>query len=169
MKTLSKILIAPLFVLFLLSCSSSSDPEAQADCGPDYCVKDLVGTWDATEYTLTFCGQGDIPEPSSFDVIAEGGSATLVVQSNGRFTLSAMIMVDGQTYPESISGKIFFEDEEFFAIQFDDDEPGDPTYFGDTLSGNTFRLIGGSSVAEWDFDGDETDEEACISMTFVKV
>ncbi|NNE03146.1 MAG: hypothetical protein HKN52_08265 [Eudoraea sp.] len=167
MKTLSKILIAPLFAFFLLSCSSS-DPDVKADCGPNYCVADLQGTWDATEYTLTFCGTGEVPNPSSFDVIAEGGSATLVVQANGRFTLSAMIMFDGQSYPESVTGKIYFEDGEFFAIQFDDDEPDDPTYFGDTLSGNTFSLNGGSVVAEWDFDGDEIDEGACLRITFVK-
>ena len=168
MKTFSKILLAPLFAFLLLSCSSSKDPQAESDCGPNYCVADLQGTWDATEYTLTFCGSGDVPIPSSFDVIAEGGSATLVVQANGRFTLSAIIMIDGQSFPESIAGQIYFEDEEFFAIQFDDDEPNDPTYFGDTLSGNTFRLVGGSSVAEWDFDGDENDEEACLTITFVK-
>jgi len=167
MKTLSKVLFASLFAFLLLSCSSD-DPEAIADCGPDYCISELQGTWEATEYTLTFCGQGEVPEPSSFDVIAEGGSATLVVQANGRFTLNAMIMVGGQTFSESVSGKIYFEDEEFFAIQFDDDEPDDPTYFGDTLSGNTFRLIGGSVVAEWDFDGDENDEEACLTIAFVK-
>ncbi|WP_297762329.1 hypothetical protein [uncultured Muriicola sp.] len=168
MKTLSKFFFAPLFAILLLSCSSD-DPEAKADCGPDYCLSELQGTWEATEYTLTFCGQGDVPEPSSFDVIAEGGSATLVVQANGRFTINIMVMFNGQTYPETASGTIYFEDGEFFAIQFDDDEPNDPTYFGDTLSGNTFRMIGGTPVAEWDFDGDENDEEACISLTFVKV
>ncbi len=167
MKKLGKILFAPLFAFLLLSCSSS-DPEVQSDCGPDYCISELQGTWEATEYTLTFCGQGDVPVPSSFDVIAEGGSATLVVQSNGRFTINISIMAEGQTFQETASGTIYFEDGVFFAIQFDDDEPNDPTYFGDTLSGNTFRMVGGTPVAEWDFDMDETDEEACISLTFVK-
>lgn len=169
MKTLSKILLlAPLLFSFLMLSCSKENGDEQADCGPNYCISELQGTWDATEYVLTFCGQGTIPNPSSFDVIAEGGSATLTVQSNGRFTLNAMIMYEGQTFPETASGTIYFEDGEFFAIQFDDDEPNDPTYFGDTLSGNTFRLNSGSVVAEWDFDGDENDEEACINLTFVR-
>ncbi len=169
MKALSKLfLFAPFFALLLFSCSSD-DPETKSDCGPNYCISELQGTWEATEYTLTFCGTGNPPNPSSFEAIAAGGSATLVIQSNGRFSLNAMIMIDGQTFQETASGTIYFEDGKFFAIQFDDDEPNDPTYFGDTLNGNTFSIVGGTPVAEWDFDMDEIDEEACVALTFVKV
>lgn len=170
MKTLGKILLlAPiLFSFLMLSCSSDENGDVKSDCGPNYCVSELQGTWDASEYTMTFCGTGSIPDPSSYDVIAAGGSATMTVQSNGRFTLNIIIMFDGQTFPETVSGTIYFEDGEFFAIQFDDDDPDDPTYFGDTFTGTRFTLNSGTPVAEWDFDGDEIDEEACIFVTFVR-
>ena len=61
---------------------------------------------------------------------------------------------------------MYFEDGEFFAIQFDDDPPDDPTYFGETLSGNTFQLSGGPDTAEWDFDGDGNDESASVFLVF---
>lgn len=63
---------------------------------------------------------------------------------------------------------MYFEDGEFFAIQFDDDPPDDPTYFGETLAGNTFTLNGGPDTAEWDFDDDGDDEPASVFLRFVK-
>ena len=161
MKTLSKILIAPLFVFLFLSCSD--DPPEVTPDGPNYSISELQGTWNATSIRFSYCGSGQV-EPSTYEVIAEGGSATMVVQSNGRFTLT--INLAGELEPVLATGTMFFEDGEFFAIQFDDDEPNDPTYFGDTLSGNTFSLIGGPETAEWDFDGDGNDECASVSLSF---
>jgi hypothetical protein len=146
---------------FAASCDSGNGNggDTKADCGPSYCISDLVGTWNATELTFSACsGEGFI------DLIAEGGSASLVVQSNGRFTLTVGYP-DGN---EVFTGKMYFEDNQFFAIQFDDDSPDDPTYFGDTLSGNTFRLIGGPETAEFDFDDDGIEECASVNLTVVK-
>ena len=165
MKTLSKLfLFAPLFAFFLLSCSED-DPVMQDD-GPAYSISELQGTWNATSILFTYCGQGQI-EPSSYEVIAEGGDASMVVQANGRFTLTINVNIEGAE-PAIITGQMFFEDGEFFAIQFDDDEPNDPTYFGDTFTGTTFSLNGGPETAEWDFDGDEIDECAAVDLSFVR-
>lgn len=153
-----------LFAFLILSCSSD-DEDVQADQGPDFAISELAGTWNATSMTFSFSGQGAIPEPSFYDLIAEGGSATLTVQSNGRFTLTVMPMGEPA---ESFGGLMYFEDGEFFAIQFDEDPPNDPTYFGATLSGNTFSLNGGPDTAEWDFDGDGNDEPASVSLVLVK-
>ena len=165
MKTLSKILIVPLFAFLLLSCSSSDDPVSSPD-GPDYSISELQGTWNATSIRFSYCGIGEV-EPSSYEVIAEGGTATMVVQANGRFALT--INLAGEPEPILIGGTMFFEDGVWFAIQFDDDEPDDPTYFGDTLAGNTFSLNGGPETAEWDFDGDGNDECASVDLSFVRV
>lgn len=164
MKTLSKILIAPLFVFFVLSCSSD-DPPAVTPNGPDYSISELQGTWNATSIRFSYCGSGQV-EPSTYEVIAAGGSATMVVQSNGRFALT--INLADEPNPILFGGTMFFEDGVWFAIQFDDDEPDDPTYFGDTFTGNTFSLNGGPETAEWDFDGDGNDECASVNLSFVR-
>ncbi len=165
MKTLYQIFsLSVLFVFLFVSCSSD-DEDVMADEGPSFAISDLQGTWEATSLVFSYSGQGPVPEPSSYDVVAEGGSATLVVQSNGRFTLS--VRPAGED-TESFSGRMYFEDGEFFAIQFDDDPPNDPTYFGETLSGNTFTLNGGPDTAEWDFDGDGEDEPASVYLSFTR-
>ena len=165
MKTLSKILIAPLFVFafLLFSCSSDDDEDVQANCGPEYCVADLQGTWNATSVLFTPCVFEGF---EGIDIIAEGGTAQMVVQSNGRFTLTVAFPGEGS---ESFTGQIYFEDGVWFAIQFDEDPPNDPTYFGDTLSGNTFSLNGGPETAEFDFDDDGEDECASVYLRFEKV
>ena len=165
MKTLSKLLVAPFFVLafLLFSCSDGGDPVVEANCGPSYCVDDLQGTWNATSVVFSPCVFGEF---ESIDLIAEGATVEMVVQASGRFTIT--IDFPGED-SEVISGRIFFEDSTWFAIQFDEDEPGDPTYFGDTLSGNTFSLNGGPETAEFDFDEDGNEECASVDLTFVKV
>lgn len=166
MKTLYTYLFSSLFIFLLFSCSSSDDDNGISDTGPSFSISELAGTWNATDLTFSFSGQGAVPEPSFYDVIAEGGTATLVVQSSGRFTLTVM---PAGLDTVSFSGRMYFEDGEFFAIQFDEDPPNDPTYFGETLSGNTFTLNGGPDTAEWDFDGDGQDEPASVFLRFERV
>ncbi len=165
MKTLYQIFSLSALLVFLFVSCSSDDEDVMADEGPSFAISDLQGTWEATSLVFSYSGQGPVPEPSSYDVIAEGGSATLVVQSNGRFTLT--VRPAGED-TESFSGRMYFEDGEFFAIQFDDDPPDDPTYFGETLSGDTFTLNGGPDTAEWDFDGDGEDEPASVFLRFTR-
>ena len=153
------------FLTFAASACSSDDEDVQADQGPDFSISELAGTWNATEITFSFSGTGTVPNPSVYRIVAEGGSGVLTVQSNGRFTMN--ITPSGAS-TESFSGTMYFEDGEFFAIQFDDDPPNDPTYFGATLSGNMFSLNGGPDTAEWDFDGDGNDEPAGVNLQFIK-
>ena len=165
MKTLVQLLLSSVAIFFLWSCSSD-DEDAILPDGPDFSISELAGTWNATDLVFSYSGEPPVPEPSSYDLIADGGTATAVIQSNGRFTLT--VMPPGQP-PETFSGLMYFEDGEFFAIQFDDDPPDDPTYFGETLVGNIFTLNGGPDTAEWDFDDDGNDEPASVFLRFVKV
>ena len=167
MKLIHKLLIlAPFFCFFLVACNSDEDGDEQSPTGPDFAISDLVGTWNATDLVFTYSGAPPIPDPSTYDLIAEGGSANVVVQSDGRFTLTVTPAGQGS---EVFTGLMYFEDGEFFAIQFDDDPPNDPTYFGESLVGNTFTLNGGPDTAEWDFDDDGNDEPASVFLRFVKV
>lgn len=167
MKTLHQIIAFSLTFIFLLfSCNKDDGEDPKLPDGPDFSISDLVGTWNATDLVFTYSGPAPIPDPSSYDLIADGGTATITVQSNGRFTLT----VTPPGFPaDQITGLIYFEDGEFFAIQFDDDPPNDPTYFGESLVGDTLTLNGGPDTAEWDLDDDGEDEPCSVFLRFVKV
>jgi len=102
------------------------------------------------------------------DIIADGGSAALTLQSNGRFTLT--ITPSGRAaYTES--GEMFwesFEGKYYFAIAWDT-FPGDWETYGATLTNTTFSMNGGFGSGEYDFDNNGTPESARISFEFIRV
>jgi hypothetical protein len=51
-----------------------------------------------------------------------------------------------------------------FVSLTDDEDPGDPTDFAASLTGNTLTLA--TSDAEFDFDFDGTDEPASLTAVF---
>ncbi|MEJ1222286.1 hypothetical protein [Sediminicola sp. 1XM1-17] len=162
MKKLKNILLlGTLFSFFFISCSSSDEDEL-TKAGPDFAISELQGTWEATSAVFAYSGSGASYDPVR--IVADGGTVRLVVQSNGRFTLT----IDTVDMDEFIvTGEMFFENNEFFAIRFDD-EPNDYEYFGATLTSNTFALNSGPDVAEWDFDGDGNEEPASVSFEFIR-
>jgi len=102
------------------------------------------------------------------DVIEEGGTATLSVQSSGRFTLN-IDPADRAAY--TVSGEMFWEEWEgkfYFAIEWSDYQ-GDWDTYGHTKTGTTFSLTGGFDTGEYDFDNDGDMEPCSISFAFVKV
>jgi len=67
-----------------LSCSSDDEEFKISLEGPSLSVSDFTGTWVAFQAVFeTFDGSN-----LRLDVIEEGGSATLAVQANGRFTIT---------------------------------------------------------------------------------
>ena len=119
---------------------------------PDISTADLAGTWNATVASFS-CWQ-----PSGVvDVIAQGGSATLTIMSNGRFTFNAT--VPGLP-SQAITGSIVVECRGELTI-IDDSAPNDPDFVLFTLSGNSLQL---SLEAEFDFNGDGVDEPAFLFL-----
>jgi hypothetical protein len=58
---------------------------------------DLIGTWNATEFVFS-----DFGDPvTDFDVLAEGGSVTMVIRADGTFTLTFTI---GGLEPDVVDG-----------------------------------------------------------------
>ena len=103
----------------------------------------------------------------SVDIITDGGSSSITVQSNGKFTLT-IDPADRAAY--TLSGEMFwelFEGNYFFAIEWDD-YPGDWDTYGATLAATTFSINGGFDTGEYDFDNDGSFESASISFTFIK-
>ncbi len=120
---------------------------------PDISTAELAGTWNAT--VASFSSLGNPPEV--VDIIAQGGSATFTIMSNGRFTFSATLPGEPS---ETITGLIVVECRGELTI-IDDDAPNDPDFATFTLSGNSLQL---SVEAEFDFNGDGIDEPAFLFL-----
>lgn len=162
MKTLSNILLfVPLFAFLVLSCSSD-DTDDLVKVGGPFEISELAGNWEATSANFS---DGNA---NFLDVIDEGGTVTLTVQSSGRFTLT----IDPSDRPSyTTSGEMFWEKWEgqyYFAIEWAN-YPGDWDTYGATLNATTFTINGGFESGEYDFDNDGNFELASIRFTFVRV
>lgn len=147
-----------LLVALAFSCSSDEDEDIITKDGP-FPISELAGTWDATKAQFSV-------STVSVDVVEDGGTARMSVQSSGRFTLT-LNPVDRDAY--TVSGEMFWEEWQqtfYFAIVWDD-YPGDWDTYGHTLQGDTFSINGGADTGEYDFDNDG-DMEAC-SVHFILV
>ncbi len=162
MRTSTKsVLLAVLFILFVAASCGEKDPPITPD-GP-FNISELAGNWEAT--SASFIRDSDA---MSVEIIGDGGTVTMAVQSSGRFTMT----IDPSDRPAyTVSGEMFWEIWEgnyYFSIEWAD-YPGDWDSYGATLTGDTFEIFGGFDTGEYDFDNDGTSESARISFTFVRV
>lgn len=161
MKTLSKVLLSTILGIFLIvSCGDSSEEEELTTEGP-FNISELAGNWNATR--ANFVGN-----TTSVDVVEEGGTVTMTVQSNGRFTMT-INPTDRSAY--TASGDMFWEKWEgefYFAIGWDK-YPGDWETYGATLTDTTFKINGGFDSGEYDFDNDGTFEPVSLNLEFVRI
>ena len=127
--------------LAFFSACSSDEPSTER-------VKEIAGTWIATSASF-----------NGVDVVAEGGSVTLVIQSNGRFTFT--IKRPGRE-DMVFTGNLGF-DEGWLAVEYDTN-PGEYEYYDITYDEDNLH-IGANS--EFDFDGDGTDEEVVFFLDMV--
>jgi hypothetical protein len=111
-----------------VGCKHDGEPSAEK-------ISELAGTWIATSATF-----------NGVDVVEEGGSVTMVIQDNGRFTFT--IQRPGKA-DMVFTGKLGF-DEQWLAVEYDTD-PGEYEYYDITFDAHHMH-IGANS--EFDFDGD---------------
>lgn len=137
------------FLTFFIACGGDDDPPLE---GNNISMTDLAGTWSAT--SATFNGT---------DVVAEGGSLTMTIQSNGRFNFK----IERPDMDDMVfTGQLGF-DEQWLAVEYDTD-PGDWEYYDYNLTdGKTKFHIGANS--EFDFDDDGVDEFVIFILDFVKI
>jgi len=133
------VVITPL--TFFVACSDD-EPSTER-------VSEIAGTWTATSATF-----------NGIDVVSEGGSVSLVIQNNGRFTFT--IKRPGRD-DMVFTGKLGF-DEEWLAVEYDTN-PGEYEYYDITYDENNLH-IGANS--EFDFDGNGTDEEVIFFLDMVR-
>jgi len=137
--------ILAVFTIFT-SCSDGDDDLSQT--GTNLSVSDISGSWTATN--ATFSAQ------EFFDLLADGGGVTLVIQNNGRFTFT--MKVPGEQ-DEVSTGKLGF-DGEFLAVIFDDD-PGEEASFFISLVNNILTLRG---QTEMDLDGNGIEDLGILEL-----
>lgn len=160
MKTLVKTVLYSMSLVFFVVLACNKDDDELTKEGP-FQISELAGSWEAT--SASFGGTN-----VSVDIIGEGGSVSMIVQSSGRFTLT-IDSADRAAY--TVSGEMFWEKWEgqfYFAIKWDK-YPGDWDTYGATLTATTLRIIGGFDSAEYDFNNDGTFESASISVEFERV
>lgn len=128
--------------------------------GTNVSTSDIAGTWNATRGLFGRSGEGPVVE---VDVVAEGGSVTLSIQANGRFSVTVGYMgaLDTST------GRFAF-DEDLLVISFDDD-PEEWEYFSIMHDEPNLFIMGGTVYEAFDYDGDGTDEDSDIDFIFVRI
>jgi len=141
------------------SCDKDDDKDALTKDGP-FLISELSGNWEATKAQFSV-------NTVSVDVVDDGGTASMSVQSNGRFTLS-LDPEDRNAY--TVSGEMFWEEWKqtfYFAIVWDD-YPNDWDTYGHTFDGTTLSFNGGADTGEYDFNNDGDMESCSIHFIFVR-
>ena len=150
-----------LLISLTFSCSTddNDDVNVLVKDGPFH-ISELNGTWEATKAQFSV-------NTVSVDVVADGGTANMSVQSNGRFTLT---LDPVNRNPYTVSGEMFWEEWQktfYFAIVWDD-YPNDWDTYGHTYDGTTLSLNGGAETGEYDFNNDGDMEACSVHFIFVR-
>ncbi len=158
-KPVFSTLMVVLMTIFI-SCSNDGDEVSISLDGPVLSVSDFSGTWNAT--TAIF---ENFDGSQRLEIVAEGGSATLVVQNNGRYTLTLNISGLGT---DVTSGELGFNEDEYgdrLIVVFDGEPREDYEVFNISLNGGVLSLSG---VTTFDFTGNGTEEPAVIDLVMVR-
>jgi hypothetical protein len=114
MKNFALIPLISISLVVMEGCDGDDDP--LSNTGTKLSVSDIQGSWIANSASFS--------APEYIDLIEEGATVTLVIQSNGRFTFT-IIRPDEPN--EVYTGKLGF-DGEYLAVRFDDDDE-DASFF----------------------------------------
>lgn len=155
-----------LFFIFLIglvslndACSKEDDEDVLTKDGP-FAISELSGNWEATKAQFSVSS-------TSVDVVEDGGTVTMTVQSSGRFSLT-IHPINRNAY--TVSGELFWEEWQgsFYLAIVWDDEPNDWDTYGHTYTGTTLTINGGTDSGEYDFDNDGDFESCTIHFIFVR-
>jgi len=134
-----------LSLVFLVGCEDDDDDFSSS--GNKLSISDIQGNWIATSATFT--------APQFTDILAEGATVTLAIQSNGRFTFT--MMMPGE--PDDVTtGKLGF-DGDFLAVRFDDGQ--EEASFFISLINEILTLRG---QTELDLDGNGVDDFGILEL-----
>ena len=161
-KALSISMVLLSFIAFSCDSADESESELVKEGGP-FAISELTGNWEATSANFWRDSDG-----LQADIIADGGSVSLTVQSSGRCTFS-IDPFDRAAY--TVSGEMFwgrFEGDIALAIVWDD-IPDDRSYFRFLeLTDTTFNMACTSVCGEYDFNNNGTSETADLGFEFIR-
>jgi len=162
--SIKKLLFSTVLILFVASSCSKDESESELvkEGGP-FEFSELTGNWEATvAYFLR-------PSTNSgVEIVGDGGSISLTVQSNGKCTFT-IDPFDCEAYTES--GEMFWElyDEEYYLEIVWNDFPDEGSSFRAELTDTTFNILcGPEECVEYDFNCDGTPETASLSFDFIR-
>ncbi|WP_422081982.1 hypothetical protein [Ulvibacterium sp.] len=144
-----------------ISCSSDDEDLVISLEGQTLSVSDFTGNWTAIGAVFESIDVSG----TRLDIIEEGGSATLTVQANGRFSITINTPGLGS---ETFSGELGFNGEEYgdlLIIVFDGDARDDYELFNIAIENNVLFLSG---ITTFDFTGNGTEESAVINLDLVR-
>jgi hypothetical protein len=119
-------------------------------------IADIEGTWEATEVRITTTVGQTVQE---MEVISMGGSGTLVVNQDGRFTIIIIRQQGGGVFTGA-----FAIDGGVFTTVFDN-EPDEIGAWIAQKSGNTLILQG---PIKYDFEKDGSPNPATLKLNLIK-
>lgn len=155
-----RIFIFLISLISLLSSCDKDDDKVVLTKDGRFLLSELAGTWEASKAQFSV-------NSVSVDVFEDGGTASMTVQTNGRFTLT-LDPVNRNAY--TVSGEMFWEEFQqtfYFAIVWDD-YPDDWDTYGHTYDGTTLSLNGGDDTGEYDFNDDGDMESCSVHFIFVR-
>jgi hypothetical protein len=159
-------IITVLISLIGLSCDSSGDSGSKISKeGGPFAISEFTGNWEATQ-----AGFLRISDNLWVDIVADGGSLSLTVQSSGRSTFT-INPVDREAY--TVSGEMFwgrYEGEDALAIVWDGSPDADDrsSFRFVELTDTTFSLGCTSECGEYDFNNNGDPEVADLGFEFVR-
>ena len=160
MKTSGYLIILISLLALTFACNSDDNEDELTKDGP-FAISELAGSWEATKAQFSV-------NANSVDVVEDGGTAVMNVQSSGRFTLT-LDPIDRDAY--TVSGEMFWEKWEgtyYFAIVWSD-YPGEWDTYGHTYDGTTLSINGGTDTGEYDFNNDGTMEPCSVHFIFERL
>ena len=161
MRTAFQYLFSILLLFAFVACSTGDEDEDVITKEGPFNISELAGNFEATKAQFSV-------NTVSVDIVEDGGTVEMTVQSNGRFNLT-LNPIDRPAY--TVSGEMFWEEWQgsfYFAITWDD-EPGDWDTYGHTWDGTTLSLNGGADTGAYDFDNDGDTEPCSLHFIFVRV
>ena len=139
MRILRTFLIITAATTFALGCSESTSSDE------DITIGDLAGTWTAQSFVYTAVGN----PAQQVDLIAGGGSFTMIIEANGTFSGTTIYSTLGTvTYTGTftVSNDILTQDF---------DEEGIPTLTWTIIAFADDSMTIGGAQGPWDFSDDE--------------
>jgi hypothetical protein len=162
MKLFKLILLVAITTCLTFSCGEDAELELVKEGGP-FAISELTGNWEATTAYFFRASDG-----LGVDIIGDGGSLSLTVQSSGRCTFT-IDPDDRDAY--TVSGEMFwgrFEGEDALAIVWDDSPDDRSSFRWIEITDTTFDLGCTSECGEYDFNNNGTTETADLSFSFVR-